>query len=346
MLGLRAWQEKLPTKRPFVIATGTMTHHQASYIGLEQGPHTGYGEAAPSLRVCGETPDGVVAFWAAVRDEVAAWDPAQWREHLDALAARAFGNPAAKAALEMALLDLAGQAQGKPVHALLGLRPAEKPTSATVVLDAPEAMAREARGHAEQGFRHLKLKLGEAKRDEARVRAVRDAVPDAVLRCDANTAWTEAQALRLVKVLDKLDVELLEQPLPRGMHDGMRRIAKAAALPVLADEDCLGLEDAQRLAAEGYADGFVLKLAKCGGPWQAKQMLDLAKGAGLQVMVGCMVESSVGIAAAAHLLGRVQWADLDGAWLLAQDPFRGAAIRGGRIATPIAPGLGVRPAGT
>lgn len=343
MLGLRAWQEKLPTKKPFVIATGTMTHHQASYISLEQGPHTGYGEAAPSLRVCGETPDGVIAFWAALRDEVAAWEPARWKAHFDALAGCAFGNPAAKAALETALLDLAGQVQGKPVHALLGLKPAELPTSATVVLDTPEAMSREAVSHAGQGFRHLKLKLGEAKRDEARVRAVRDAVPDAVLRCDANTAWTEAQALKLVKALDRAEVELLEQPLPRGMHGGMRRIAKAAALPVLADEDCLGLEDAQRLAAEHYADGFVLKLAKCGGPWQAKQMLDLARRAGLQVMVGCMVESSLGIAAAAHLLGRVQWADLDGAWLLAQDPFRGAAIRGGRIATPAGPGLGVTP---
>lgn len=340
---LRAWQDKLPTKKPFVIATGAMTHHLASYIELRHGDHAGIGEAAPSLRVCGETPDGVVAFWAALRDEVAAWEPGGWRTALAALDARALGNPAAKAALDMALLDLAGKARRKPAHALLGLRPAEMPTSATVVLDAPDAMAREAISHAEQGFAHLKLKLGEPKRDAARLKAVRDAVPGATLRCDANTGWTEAQALRLLPALERAEVELLEQPVPRPFRDAMKRIARKADLPVLADEACLGLEDAQRLAEERFADGFVLKLMKCGGLVQAKAMLDVARRARLKVMVGCMVESSVAIGAASQLLSRVQWADLDGAWLLASDPWRGAEVRGGRVATPRGPGIGVHP---
>ena len=342
VLRLGVVQDRLPTKKPFVIATGTLTHHDALVLRLQHGAREGFGEAAPSLRVCGETADGVLAFWAAVRDEVAAWEPVGWRAALDALAARAVGNPAAKAALDMALLDLAGQQQRKPVHALLGLKAAEKPSSATVVLDAPEAMAREAVRHAEQGFQHLKLKLGEPKRDAARVKAVRDAVPHATLRCDANTGWTEAQARRLLAALERAEVELLEQPVPRPFRAAMKRLAKQADFPLLADEACLGLEDVERLAEERFADGFVLKLAKCGGLWQAKRMLDVARRAHLEVMVGCMVESSVGITAAAHLLGRVRWADLDGAWLLAQDPWEGAALRVGRIAPPTAPGLGVR----
>lgn len=339
---LRIWERTLPTKRPFVISTGTMTEHEATYVGLRHGAREGLGEAAPSLRVTGETRASVRGFLDAVGPAMAARDPDGWAASCGALAASALGNPAAKAALECALLDLAARRARRPLHALLGVRAREMPTSATVVLASPRAMAREALSHAEHGFTHLKLKLGEAKRDVARVRAVRDAVPWATLRCDANTAWSKAEALRLVRVLDKLEVELLEQPVPRGRHGDMRAIARAAELPVLADEDCLGLEDARVLAEERYADGFVLKMAKCGGPLQGKRMLDLARRAGLKVMVGCMVESSVGIAAAAALLGRVDWADLDGAWLLARDPWRGAEVRGGRIATPEGPGLGVR----
>lgn len=340
---LRAWEEKLPTKRPFVIATGATSEVHSVFVQVRHGGATGVGEAAPSLRVAGETPGSVLAFIEAVRGDVGAWQPSAWQDALRSLERRAPGNPAAKAALDMALLDLAGKLQGRSAHALLGLKPGERPTSATVVLDTPEAMAREAVGHAEQGFTHLKLKLGDPKLDAARVRAVRDAVPEAVLRCDANTGWTEAQALRLVQVLDKHEVELLEQPLPRGQHDATKRIARGAELPVLADEDVLGWDDAALLAERRYADGFVLKLMKCGGLLQAKRMLDLARRSGLHVMVGCMVESSVAISAAAQLLARVRWADLDGAWLLAHDPWRGATITRGRIATPEGAGLGVSP---
>lgn len=343
---LRTWQEKLPTKKPFVISTGTLRQVEAHYAELEYDGSRGFGEAAPSLRVCGESPESVRAFWLALQSEFELLTPADWQRTLDWLQARAFANPAAKNALDNALLDLVGKLQRKPVHALLGLKPGVKDTSATVVLDEPSAMAKEAAAHLQAGFRILKLKLGEAKDDAARVHAVRDAAPQATLRCDANTSWSEADALRLVRILDKLEVELLEQPVPRTFWPEMRRIAKAAELPVLADEGVLGLEDARNLAAHNHCDGFVLKLAKCGGLWQAKQMLDLAKKAKLQVMLGCMVESGLGIAAASQVLGAVPWADLDGAWLLAQDPWTGADVAGGRIATPTGPGLGASLRGT
>lgn len=345
---LRTWSEKLATRKPFVISTGSLRHVEAMYVELEHEGIRGFGEAAPSFRVCGETPEGVRAFWEQVRPELERRTPADWQGTLAWLDARAYANPAAKGALDNALLDLVGKLQRKPAHALLGLKPGAKDTSATVVLDSPERMAAEARSHAEQGFRVLKLKLGDAREDAARVRAVRDACPDATLRCDANTAWTEREAVRLAKALDKLGCELLEQPVPRGAWKELKAVARAAELPVLADEACLGLEDARSLAAHRFADGFVLKLAKCGGLWQAKQMLDVARKAKLKVMVGCMVESGLGIAAASHVLGRVQWADLDGAWLLAEDPWTGADVQRGRIATPGEHGLGAatRRAGT
>jgi L-alanine-DL-glutamate epimerase-like enolase superfamily enzyme len=343
---MRTWSEELPTKRPFVISTGSLRRIQAGYVELEHDGIRGFGEAAPSFRVCGETPASVQAFWEHVRPEVEARTPADWRGTLDWLAARAFANPAAKSALDNALLDLVGKAQRKPAHQLLGVKPGRLPTSATVVLDAPEAMAKEAQQHLDAGFTTLKLKLGEPAEDARRVQAVRDAAPDATLRCDANTAWTEQQAKRLVRVLDKLEVELLEQPLPRGFPAEMRAVARAAELPVLADESCLGLEDARFLAAHKAADGFVLKLAKCGGLAQAAQMLAVARKARLKVMVGCMVESGLGIAAAAQVLGGVRWADLDGAWLLARDPWTGADVQRGEVATPIAHGLGAAPRAT
>lgn len=346
---LRTWEEKLPTKRPFVISTGAATATQNVFVELADGgargraEAKGYGEAAPSLRVCGETPAGVLGFLDAARALVEAEGPGGWKGLRGRLDAFAPGNPAAKAALDLALHDLAGKLAGAPAWRLLGLKPAARPTSVTLSLGAPEAMAREAARLADAGFRVLKLKLGEPRRDLARVRAVRDAVPGATLRCDANTAWTESQALRLVRGLDRLEVEVLEQPVPRGFHAEMRRIARAAELPVLADESVLGPGDAATLARERFADGFVLKLMKCGGLAPARRMLALARRARLRVMVGCMLESSLAISAASHLLARVEWADLDGAWLLAQDPWRGVEVRAGAIATPEGPGLGAVP---
>ncbi|MCA1813144.1 MAG: dipeptide epimerase [Halobacteriales archaeon] len=337
---MRTWTEELPTKRPFVISTGSLRRITALYTELEHDGIRGFGEAAPSLRVAGETEQGVQAFWAAVKPAFEERTPADWQGTLGWLHARAFGNPAAKNALDNALLDLVGKAQRKPAHQLLGLKPGRMATSGTVVLDAPEAMAKEAAQHLDAGFRVLKVKLGDPQEDAARVQAVRDAAPDGTLRCDANTAWTEQQGKKLVRVLDKLDVELLEQPVPRGFDAEMKAIARAAELPVLADESCLGLEDTRALASARFADGFVLKLAKCGGLWQAKQMLDVAKKAKLKVMVGCMVESGLGIAAASQLLGRVQFADLDGAWLLARDPWTGADVQRGEVCTPEGHGLG------
>jgi L-alanine-DL-glutamate epimerase-like enolase superfamily enzyme len=156
---------------------------------------------------------------------------------------------------------------------------------------------------------------------------------------DANAAWTPKHALRMIELLRELDVEFVEQPLPPHDLDGLRFVRERSALPIVADESCLVAADVARLA--GVVDGINIKLAKCGGLREALRMIATARAHGMLVMAGCMIESSLGITAAAHLAPLLDHADLDGAALLADDPFVGATIEGGRIALPAGAGLGV-----
>jgi L-alanine-DL-glutamate epimerase-like enolase superfamily enzyme len=182
------------------------------------------------------------------------------------------------------------------------------------------------------------VKLG-SPHDAAMIRAVRDAAPDKVLRVDANCAWTPKKALAMIPLLAELGVEFVEQPLPPEDLEGLRFVRERSALPIIADESCLVAADIPRLI--GAVDGINLKLAKCGSLLEARRIIHVARAHHLRVMAGCMIESSLGITAAAHLAPLLDDADLDGAALVADDPFVGATIAGGVIALPDAPGLGV-----
>ncbi len=184
----------------------------------------------------------------------------------------------------------------------------------------------------------LKVKLG-TDRDEEIIRTIRDAAPSAVLRVDANAAWTPKQALGMMDVLVECGVEFVEQPLPPHDIPGMRFVRERAPLPIIADESCLTNTDIPRLV--GAVDGINIKLAKCGSLREATRMIGTARAHGLRVMMGCMIESSLGIAAAAHLAPLLDYADLDGPALLANDPFQGPSIAGGNIRIPTESGLGV-----
>lgn len=243
---------------------------------------------------------------------------------------------AAFAGLDAALLDHAGRRRGEPVHALLGLEPARRPTSVTVSLDGPKAMVEEARGYVDGGMTHLKVKVGEGPADLDRIEALRGALPEATIRVDANGGWEPETAADLIEAFAGLDVELVEQPLPRADDDAVAMLPDD--LPVYADESLVAPEDLDGL--EGY-DGVVCKVDKHGGPRPTRDLLEAARERGLATMLGCNVQSSLGIAAAAHLLALADEADLDGGWLLADDPYEGVPIAGGRIATPEGPGLGV-----
>jgi len=236
----------------------------------------------------------------------------------------------------MALHDLAAKRVGVPLHRMWGLDAKAAPQSTfTIGLDTEEKIRAKVLEAAEYPI--LKVKLG-TDRDEAILRTLRDTT-DREIRVDANCGWTVTQAIRMLPVLEEYGVTVLEQPVVPQDIAGLGAIRRRATIPVIADESCLVATDIPPLV--GHVDGINIKLAKCGSLREAIRMIAVARAHHLQVMVGCMIESSIAITAAAHLAPLVDIVDLDGAALLANDPFEGATIHGGQLTLPTAPGLGV-----
>jgi L-alanine-DL-glutamate epimerase-like enolase superfamily enzyme len=247
------------------------------------------------------------------------------------------GNGSAKSAVMSALYDLMGKRLGVPLYKLWGLDPAKAPLSSFTIGVAPEAELRVKVQEAAE-YPLLKVKLG-TPNDEEIIRVIREEAPDKVIRVDANAGWTPKHALNMIALLAEYEVEFVEQPLPPENIDGLRFVRDRSPLPIIADESCLVASDIPKLA--GAVDGINIKLAKCGGPREALKMIAVARAHDMSVMMGCMIETSVGITTAAHLAPLLDYADLDGAALLAADPYRGATIHGGVFSIPSGPGLGV-----
>ncbi len=246
------------------------------------------------------------------------------------------GHGAAKCALDIALHDLAGKAIGMPIHRLLGLSAEIPPTDFSLGIDEPAIVAERARRAAH--FPALKIKVG-GPGDLATLEAVR-AVFAGPLRIDANTSWTPATAGALIPELIRLGVELIEQPFPPRRYDWLMDLQAASSLPIVADESAVTIEDLDALV--GIVDGVNVKLAKCGGVGPAARMLARARELGFRTFLGCMEETSVGIAASAAVASLAEWADLDGCLLLADDPFEGLELDAEcRWRLGEAPGLGV-----
>ncbi len=245
-------------------------------------------------------------------------------------------SPAARAAIDIALHDVWGKRLGQPLYRLLGLNPQRAPeTSFTIAIDEPEWMAQRAR---ESGMPIIKIKLGGGD-DEAIVRAIRAATA-ARLRVDANAGWTREQAAALIPRLAQYDVEFVEQPLPAGDVEGLRWLrARNPGAPIFVDES---VKTARDVAAHaGAVDGVVIKLMKSGGIREALRAIAVARALDMRVMMGCMVETSIGVTAAAHIAPLCDYADLDGPLLIANDPYAGLRYESARLALPDAPGLGV-----
>jgi L-alanine-DL-glutamate epimerase-like enolase superfamily enzyme len=233
-----------------------------------------------------------------------------------------------------------GKRLGIPVYKLWGLNPHGAPPSSFTIGIAPSMQELTARVQEAAAYPILKIKLG-TDTDGEIMKTVRAAAPDKVIRVDANAAWDVRQALAMIEMLAGHGVEYVEQPLAAHDIDGLRFVRERSPLPLIADESCVVATDIPRLV--GAVDGINIKLSKCGGLREALAMIAVARAHGLRVMAGCMIETSLGISAAAHLAPLLDYADLDGAALLADDPYRGATIEGGRIRIPDAPGLGVVP---
>jgi L-alanine-DL-glutamate epimerase-like enolase superfamily enzyme len=328
----------LRTKNPFIIARGGSSEYRVVRVTITDADGaTGWGEAAPS-RFYGETADTVVdvlPLLAAVLDGADSWS-IDALEHALARAIRFNGS--ARAAVSAALHDLMGKRLGVPVHRLWGLDPAASPPSSfTIGISPDEATLRQRVVDAAE-YPVLKLKLGSSW-DERIVRVVRELAPDKVLRVDANAAWTPKSTLAMVPILAELEVEFVEQPLAPHDLEGLRFVRERSSLPIVADESCLVAADIPRLA--GAVDGINIKLAKCGGLREALRMIATARAHDMLVMAGCMIESSLGITAAAQFAPLLDCADFDGAALVANDPYVGATIAGGTILLPERAGLGV-----
>jgi L-alanine-DL-glutamate epimerase-like enolase superfamily enzyme len=325
---------RLPLAETFVISRESQDEAELVEVELRAHGQSGFGEAAPIERY-EESAASALAFVEA-SGELLGDDPFALEEIGERLTERP-GEQAAKAALDAALHDLAGKLLGVPVWRLLGLRRAGPPTSWTLGLGDPDETARKAE-RARGRFRRLKLKLGGRDGlDVERVRAVR-AVSDVPLQVDVNEYWSLDEALESLPQLAALGVEYCEQPLAAGDADGAELKARSP-LPVYVDEDCHTLADVPPCAERAH--GINIKLAKSGGIREAVRMAHAARALGLGVMLGCMVESGLGIAAGAQIASLCDHVDLDGNLLLARDPWPGVELADGVQLPADAPGLGV-----
>lgn len=338
---------RLELAEPLRISRSTMTARDAVWLTVEHDGMTGHGEAVTSVYYGLDT-QTLQRLLAAAGASLG-----RFRDPESALEARRAGEaagrgtpPAVTAAIEAALLDLAGKRAHSPVHRLLGAAaPPVAATARTIGITSLTHAAAQARCLAASGFEVIKVKAGtpDPENDVERVRVIRDAAPRARLLLDPNGAWTPAQAQALLPRFADLGVEAVEQPLTPGDPEALAALAERSPLPIIADEDAVNLEDVRRLA--GRVQGVNVKLAKCGGVYTALRIAELIDGTGTELMLGCLTASSLGLAPAVHLADRARWADLDGHLLLAHDPWTGIGGTDGVVRASDRPGLGVQEVG-
>ena len=321
----------LQLRHPFKIARrATDVSRQVISVEIDGG----IGETAPA-RLYGETVQTVSVALEAIAPALPK-DLDAIQDVMEVVEGTIGGNYAAKSAIDMALHDRLGKKLGVPLYQLWGLNPHKTPCTAfTIGLDAPEVMAEKTR-HVE-AYPILKVKLG-TPQDIEILQKLRE-VTDKPIYVDANTAWTPKEAVRKIRELARYGVELVEQPTKPDDLVGLKFVREHSELPIIADESVKRASDIPALAE--CVDGINIKLVKCGGLLEAYRMISVARAHGLSVMLGCMIESSLGITAAAHLTPLVDYADLDGHLLIANDPYTGVSLDKGKLILPNRPGIGV-----
>lgn len=334
----------------FRIALGAETRVETLYVKvtLDDGS-VGWGEGAPAPRITGEYPRAALeAARIASQHLPGIRLPEELSDALELLSRLLPRSPAARAALESALLDAYSRSIGAPLCALLGgCRSEPLRTSFTISLDEPEVMASKAAEAVEKGFRRLKLKLGgPPSLDIARVEAVRKAVgDDAEIMVDANQAWSLAAANKVIPRLESLGVMLVEQPLPAWDLRGLAELSRRSPIPIAVDESVMDMHDLAELVGLGFRGVVNVKVSRVGGPLRAARILQASVDMGLEAMVGCMLETSLGISHAVHAVSTVKpsFVDLDAPLLLERDPAACKVYDGVMVAPPRGPGVGCEP---
>ena len=333
---------ELNPTHPFVIARGGYAHHRNVIVRLTDDDGVeGFGEAAPN-KYYGESVSTVIAALGQFKPILERADPFSIETIETNLNRLLRGNASAKGAVSSAVHDLVGKKLGLPVYRMWGLDADTTPQSSFTIAIAENAEL-ERRVAEARDYPILKIKLG-TDRDMEIVRIVRGAALSKRLRVDANAAWTAKRAVEMSEFLADQGVEMIEQPVSANDIEGLRFVRERSKLPVFADESCLVATDVARL--HGAVDGINIKLAKCGSLREALRMVHTARALDMQVMAGCMIESSLGISAIAQISPLLDYADFDGAALLSTDPFQGTTIAGGKVRLSDGPGLGASPAPT
>lgn len=321
---------ELDLKHPFTIARGTQETARNVLVKIadEEG-RVGLGGAAPSSHY-GETVETVQAVLPSLLSIVeTVGDPHAIDRIERRMEETIAGNPAAKAAVDIALHDLVAKRADLPLYRLWGLDPADSiATSYTIGIDDPAVMEERAEAAMAAGFETLKVKLG-TDRDRESLEAVREGAPEATIRVDANEAWSPKEAVRRIESIREFGVEFVEQPVPAEDPEGLAFVYEHSPLPIAVDESVIRAHDVPLVADR--TDIVNLKLMKSGGLREARRIISTARANGLEVMTGCMVETNASIAAAAHLAPLLDYADLDGSLLLAADPVDGVPMPDGAI---------------
>ena len=328
--------KKLELAHTWTISRNSSDFKNNVFVKIERDGIVGYGEAAPNVRY-GEDSELTTKKIEEAKSIFKEHDLFHFTNIKDALDAKILKQSCAKAALDIALMDWVGKALNVPLYKMYGLNPADAPlTSFSIGIDTVEVIKQKVR--EAEPYPLLKVKVGKPN-DEEIIGAVRS-VTDKPIRVDANEGWkTKEEALERILWLKSQGVEFIEQPMPSDMIEETVWLRERAGIPIVADEAVKTAADIPKLA-RAY-DGINIKLMKSGGMQEAVRMIGMAKALGMKIMLGCMIESSVAISAAAHLAPFVDWADLDGNLLIKNDPFKGVVVDHGKFVYNDKPGLGV-----
>lgn len=332
---------EIKTKRLHLTHTWTIARNSSDFkdnvfVRLERDGISGYGEAAPNVRY-GED---AAKTTQRMNEAKAIFQANDWRHYVNIkseLDKKIIDQSCAKCALDIALMDWVGKKLNTPLYRLFGLDKSQSPrTSFSIGIDTPEAIKQKIK--EAEAYPLLKIKVG--KDNDAEILEAVRSVTDKPLRADANEGWkTKEVALEKIKWLETMGVELIEQPLPAAMTEEHRWLRERVNMPIIADEAVKSAADIPALA--GAYDGINIKLMKAGGIQEALTMIQMARALGLKIMIGCMIESSIAITAAAHLTPLIDWADLDGNLLISNDPFKGVEVKEGKLSLNDKSGLGV-----
>ncbi|MCJ7498324.1 MAG: dipeptide epimerase [candidate division Zixibacteria bacterium] len=321
---------ELRLKDPFTISRSSIESKKVVYVQIDEG----IGEASPSSYY-GENVGTVRSVLDVLKNELGN-DPLEIEAIMEKVNHKIAGNFSAKAGIDLALHDLIGKRLNLPIYKLSGIEKKEIITSYTIGVDTIKRMQEKVKEAS--GFSVYKVKVG-VENDLKMVKAIRE-ITDAKIRLDANCGWSTKEALKKIKELEKFDIELIEQPIQPGSLEDLRIIRENTDIPIFVDEWVMCAKEIPQF--RGIVDGINIKLMKCGGIREAIKMIHTARACDLKVMLGCMIESSVGISAAAQIAPLVDYVDLDGNLLISNDPYSGVELKQGKWILNDLPGLGIK----